>query len=139
MRRHGFGFLVAMAVATPALGAEKLPQFATDAEYRYLPVACRPGNLLNAVEVQEKNRIFELLGDKVTVHLRHYCNGLNNLSRAQITFDKKDKHLYLVRAVREFNYCLTAWPKNGPLNAEAESKKRQAEALLAVIGGGVPR
>lgn len=102
----------------------------TAQELAALPDYCQArfgGN--EALRQQYRDR----LGPKEFLHIHHHCIGLNLLNRVRVTVDKNLRRHYLQKAIGEFDYVLSRWPKNFVLTPVAENGKAQATSLLATV------
>lgn len=109
------------------LQAELPPERPTDAELALLPPYCHArikGND-NARKLWQQR-----MGREGFLHMHHYCFGLNDLNRANMTFNDKNLRSYLInRGIGNFNYVLQHWPPDFPLRNQAQLYKNQLELM----------
>lgn len=106
--------------------AKRLPSSPTDIEVAMLPPYCQARLRGDA---QSKDAWNKRLGRENFVHLHHYCNGLNYISRARAEMDAQTRNFYLQRAVAQFDYVLQRWAPSFPLYAEAQTNKMLVQSM----------
>lgn len=118
---------IAASVGVAAHAAKKpLSVHPTDVEILRLPPYCK-AKLRGSPE--EKKAWDQQMGREIFQHVHHYCNGLNELSRARMEPDRKIRSFYLKRSISNFDYVIKAWPASYQLTAQASRLKSQAESM----------
>jgi hypothetical protein len=126
-----YSALIALAILTsPVQAQQKWPHMPTPAEIAMMPDYCQAKMGANAEFYQQWNK---RMGPDKFVHLHHYCHGLKQMNRYNLTFEKQQRRFILQTAIGEFDYVLRSWPDGFYLKDEAKAKRMQAENLLRLL------